>query len=424
MRLVFAAVALLAPTAAAQPVADGQPAAAQPEPVARHVDPEALAVLERAVEAWRGVESWTSTLELNGTGIIGSSMPEISARLSLLRDGDDWFVRGVGTLSEGDDQTPLDIAWRPGSAQWVDHEKRQIISGKLPRTKASMVRRYLDEWLLNPGALESRLDAERIELLDDAGGEGGDGRTLLIVKDEQKEKWRVGADDFLPRRIESVTPVGSIVYTFGEVRTDEGLKPGQFAVDAPDGYERVETAEHPKRAKRSGNDPLKVQPIAPRNDSARARAEKRPDAAPGFELKTPDGKPVALADLRGGMVVLDFWGTWCMPCKKAGPEVQKLHDDYAGRGVKVLGLAVREKKADAPAKYMEEHGYTYTILLDADEVAREYGVKSYPTLVVIGYDGAILHTEIGYDEETTFRNIRKVLDRELEKTKASPADEG
>jgi len=426
MRLALAAVALLALPAPGQPTSaqPSEPADSQTtEPVERHVDPEALAVLQNAVKAWDGVESWTSTLKVSGTGVFKSALPGITAELSLLRSDDDWFVHGVGTLTEGDAETPLDIAWRPGSAQWVDHKKKQVISGKLPRTKASMVRRYLDEWLLNKGAFQKRLDAEQIRF--DPKDDDPSSRSIIVVRDGQKERWRIGNDDNLPHRIESIMDVGSIVYEFGNVRTNVGLKPGEFAVDAPEGYERVETAERPKRARdNGGNDPLKVQPIAPRNDSPRARAEQPPDAAPGFELETADGKQVSLSDLRGKLVVLDFWGTWCLPCKKAGPQVQKLHEDYAGKGVKVLGLAVRERKADAPGKYMEEHGYTYTVLLDADKVAREYGVKSYPTFVVVGYDGEVVHTEIGYDDEVTFQKIREVLDRELEKIKASPPEQG
>ena len=136
------------------------------------------------------------------------------------------------------------------------------------------------------------------------------------------------------------------------------------------------------------------------------------DAAPDWTLKTPDGKEVKLSALKGSVVVMDFWATWCGPCKAAMPSVQKLHEKYKEKGVQVYGLNTWEKDGD-PAKYMKDQKYTYGLLLKADDVAKKYAVTGIPTFYIIGKDGKVIFTEVGFNGPESEKQITDAIDKVL-----------
>jgi len=109
--------------------------------------------------------------------------------------------------------------------------------------------------------------------------------------------------------------------------------------------------------------------------------------APDFELSDPAGEKHKLSGLRGHVVVLDFWATWCGPCKAAMPSVQRLHEKFRERGVVVCGVDINDR--GDPAAYMTKQGFTYTLLLAGDAVAARYGVRPIPAFFVIGADGKV-----------------------------------
>jgi len=104
-----------------------------------------------------------------------------------------------------------------------------------------------------------------------------------------------------------------------------------------------------------------------------------------------------MADFKDHVVILDFWGTWCVPCRKTMPVVERLHRKYADRGVIVFGVSVGDKESD-PATYMKQQGFSYGLLLGGDAVAESYHAVMLPTLYLIGKDGKILHAESGARE--------------------------
>jgi thiol-disulfide isomerase/thioredoxin len=121
---------------------------------------------------------------------------------------------------------------------------------------------------------------------------------------------------------------------------------------------------------------------------------------------------VTLASLKGKVVLLDFWATWCGPCKAAMPSIQKIHDDYKDKGVAVLGVNTWEKKEDGAKKYMESKGFNYGCLLKGDDLATAYGVTGIPTLVVIGKDGKVALVEVGMGPNGA-DGLRKAIDAAL-----------
>lgn len=120
-------------------------------------------------------------------------------------------------------------------------------------------------------------------------------------------------------------------------------------------------------------------------------------AAPDWTLKDARARPHRLSDYRGKVVVMDFWAVWCIPCHRAMPGLQRLHNDLSSRGVAVLGISTNEHGGD-PAQLMKDRGYTYELLLNGETISEAYGVAGMPTIYVIGVDGRIIHSGFGANE--------------------------
>ena len=143
-------------------------------------------------------------------------------------------------------------------------------------------------------------------------------------------------------------------------------------------------------------------------------AVKVGDAAPDFNLTSIDGNKVTLDSLKGKVVLLDFWATWCGPCKAAMPTIQKLHEAYKDKGVVILGVNTWEKNADSARDYMAKKKFTYGCLMNGDDLAKAYGVTGIPTLVIIGKDGRVAMADMGLSDDTG-ASLRKVIDAALAK---------
>lgn len=134
-------------------------------------------------------------------------------------------------------------------------------------------------------------------------------------------------------------------------------------------------------------------------------------AAANFALYPGGGLPaVSLGEYRGKVVVLDFWASWCGPCRMSIPALERIHQQYKDRGVVVLGINVSEN-IDTAA-FMRQMGASYTVLSGGDDVAREYNVKGIPTLLVISKEGIIKYRDSGWApqlESKLMAEIEKAL---------------
>ncbi len=120
-------------------------------------------------------------------------------------------------------------------------------------------------------------------------------------------------------------------------------------------------------------------------------------AAPAFSLNAPDGTTRSLADYKGKLVLMDFWGSWCPPCRAAMPGVQNLHKRYKDQGLAVLGMNYERAKDADPAKFMKDHGYDYELLLNAEKICDAYKITGFPTFYLINQEGKIIWSAIGHD---------------------------
>ena len=127
------------------------------------------------------------------------------------------------------------------------------------------------------------------------------------------------------------------------------------------------------------------------------------DAALDFELKDLGGRPVSLQQMRGQAVLINFWASWCAPCRAEMPVLQKAASQYAGRLV-VLGVNYEESQATAQA-FAREVGISFPVLLDSNgDAADLYRVRGYPTSFFITADGKLSAQHIGGLTETTLNS--------------------
>ncbi|HEX8353475.1 MAG TPA: cytochrome c biogenesis protein/redoxin, partial [Pyrinomonadaceae bacterium] len=135
-----------------------------------------------------------------------------------------------------------------------------------------------------------------------------------------------------------------------------------------------------------------------------------PDAepAPDVELTTTDGKPLKLSELRGQVVLLNFWATWCVPCRAEIPSLNEMERDLSGRGFKVLGVSTSDS-ADLVREYQKDVRQDYTVAIADDGVANKYSVGVLPTTFIIDRGGRIRHRIIGEKSRAYFEARVKPL---------------
>ena len=235
------------------------------------------------------------------------------------------------------------------------------------------------------------------------GMEDDDGKPMEAKEMRITETIAFARADGMPRRVASATEIPgeeamsgmNTLATFSGVKADPMMDEKTFSTAAPADFKKQDMAA---AADQQGPE-MKV---------------KAGDAALDFKLMDLAGKEVTLASLKGKVVLLDFWATWCGPCKQAMPSIQKISEDYKGKDVVILGVNTWEKKEGAGKKYMTDKGYTYGCLLAGDDLAVAYGISGIPTLIVIGKDGKIEKIEVGFGPEGD-KGLRTAIDAGLAK---------
>jgi len=111
--------------------------------------------------------------------------------------------------------------------------------------------------------------------------------------------------------------------------------------------------------------------------------------APDFSVKDQFGKTILLSELRGKVVLLDFWGLWCGPCRQKLPHTQKIYDQFKNKGLTVIGIhsAFRTK---GMAAFITENNYTFPTGIDTGHAAKDYAVTGWPTYYLIDKEGQLV----------------------------------
>lgn len=133
------------------------------------------------------------------------------------------------------------------------------------------------------------------------------------------------------------------------------------------------------------------------------------DVAPDFTVEMLDGSRVTLSALRGKVVLVNFWATWCPPCRQEMSHLQKdVIDRFAGKDLVVLPISRGEERKTVET-FIQKMGYTFPIGLDGDQsIYKKYASNYIPRSVVVGKDGKVVYVAVGYDEE-----IAKAIDNAI-----------
>lgn len=133
-----------------------------------------------------------------------------------------------------------------------------------------------------------------------------------------------------------------------------------------------------------------------------------PTPAPAIRAQGADGAMVDLAAFRGKVVLVDFWASWCVPCKASFPAIDSLYREYQPRGLDVLAINVDERRSDAD-RFLGDHPHRLTVLFDAKGASpAAFGVKGMPSSFLIDKAGVIRFTHMGYSG-----NIDAIYRREI-----------
>jgi thiol-disulfide isomerase/thioredoxin len=134
-------------------------------------------------------------------------------------------------------------------------------------------------------------------------------------------------------------------------------------------------------------------------------------AAPEWQLEDPDGQPLKLSDFKGKVVILDFWATWCEPCRWEISVFVALQKQYAAQGLTVVGVSMDDAGASVVKSFMKNLGMNYPVVIGTERVADLYGgISGLPTTFIIDRNGNIVTSREGIvSQETLEREIRPLL---------------
>jgi thiol-disulfide isomerase/thioredoxin len=133
--------------------------------------------------------------------------------------------------------------------------------------------------------------------------------------------------------------------------------------------------------------------------------------APNFSLKAADGTTIELAKLKGKVVILNFWATWCPPCRAEIPDFKKIQEKYKNKGLIVVGVSLDQKGWSAVKPFAEKTKFNYPIVLGNDNVVKVYGgVEAIPTSIFIDRKGFIVDKQVGMlTNETLEQKLKSLL---------------
>lgn len=365
--------------------------------------PDARVLLQQAEQSMRGLRSVSYSARRWSTGSLALSTPDVRGRVaidgfSLGSEPSSWTFGLRGTRIGGSDGVAHEFTTvsRDGTLIAVRHATREVLEGHAQ--DADEVLPDGGEWMLTwlrhwsklvsgPVLGDGTADVEWLgrrtvgEVLCDVV------RVDYNADQSLRHAWLYLAPaDRLPRRVDvqygtEGAEVGFAILELSDMQVNQAIDPGAFRWSLPPGFEAK-----PLLAKG------RVEPEAePQPEILRAGR-----TAPDFTLSDPENNQIKLSGLAGSVVVIDFWAVWCGPCVRAMPAMQKLHDDYKDKGVKVFGINTWETDGNDPVQFKKDKGLTYGLLLKGDKVAEAFGVAGIPAFFVIGKDGKILYGNTGF----------------------------
>jgi peroxiredoxin len=370
-------------------------------------EPDPKEIISKVGEKLRAIKAVSYKVEAWGEAGLKDALPRVRATVEAKQSNDPRFpllrLRGTVTVPTRNETQPFHVVLGEQEAIWLDEAQKVCVVGKLP-DGADLVDQPMQlvfvRKFLHPAPFAFELLAGSLKYEGERTIGGTACHVIHVVRPGVvgESRWYFGVNDFLPHRVDRILEVeggkGTHVLELSDLDTAPKFDDTTFATNVPEGYER-RTYERPLTADSN------LLPVGSK--------------APDWTLKAPDGTSVSLAKLRGKVVVLDFWASWCLPCLQAMPSVQRLYEKFKDKPVAVFGINVGERSPDVdPAAFMKKHGFTYGLLLNGADVSLAYRVVAIPTFYVIGPDGKIVHAAAGLDPARE-KELEKIIEALLEK---------
>ena len=378
-------------------------------------DPSPTRVLLAADERVGEAASLSFDLRVEPIGAVALDQPRLDVTIRASQDAGTWrfLIEGESTLPDGVTIRPLTL-WTDGSVtSWFDADAGVVFEAEGGAAMALMNEQGIFPavfwFVLWDGLITQQLEDAGTDLpMTDAGPRTVDGRPCRAVRvDYTRQRadlggvydvwWFFDAATHDPVRIEACyfwrdqNAYGFNVLSISNLVLDPELSDADLVPELPAGV----TIE-----------PYAIPDLGGGDMAGPAIGSRAPD----WTLSDPQGQEHSLSDYRGGVVVMDFWATWCGPCVAAMPGLQRLHVEFQGRPVHIIGLNLWE--SEDPAAFMAAHQLTYGLMLGADEVGEAYGVEGIPAIFAVGPDGRVIFRATGYSPDLE-ASLRAAIDRAL-----------
>jgi len=358
----------------------------------RHRDPDPIALLQQTREAMFGIETVEYEFRYSGIGQQTADVDSMTGTALIERTdltGSGYLLRLEAEVTPGDEdpQRILGIRRRDGTVyRWV-RDTSTAEAGSIygvGTVLTGWMRPALMYPFFDPAALDGDIEAETVvwDGTDEIEGETCDRIRVEFADDPERAEWCLGIEDHLPRRLAFLEDDSGTELEIFRVRTGLPVPETRFDLDPAADIDVVPVE-------------YGLQPGTP---------------IPPWTLQSPSGETVSLADLRGQVLVLDFWATWCAPCGQSMAAMERLAQALADQPVRFMAVNTMETADLAEVqRFLSDRRLTSELFVEGDVVHREATRGNLPAAVVIDRQGRFVGMALGYYGADSERYLEQLV---------------